>query len=177
MAEQPFGETDASKLLVNAVQFLGMAKLVTDTPYFRRHPRQFNRPLLDTLAVGVELFLKSAHVAHGKSLTDAKAYGHRISRLWDECPDSRIRDRILLQADRCFDEAIAEGLENAKPADLSGDFVASLQNLSELHSTAGSLNRYLAPPGTMATRPGSLICTFEIVAMDCYRAQSFEPWG
>lgn len=172
MATQPFEETDAGRLLLNAVQYLSMARLVADTETFRNHPLRFNRPLLNTLAVGIEVFLKSMHLSLGKTTNDVKIYGHRIVKLWDDCPDV-VRGRVLEEAEKSNDEFHAQGLAPARTANFRKDFEKSLRNLSDLHFFDGSQLRYTAPAGTLATRPGLLIYTFDTVAMDCLKRPPF----
>lgn len=172
MATQNFEDTDAGRFLLNAVQYLSMARLVTDTETYRAQPRLFNRPLLNTLGVGVEVFLKSVHLSLGKTMDDMKSYGHRLDKLWDDAPEL-IRDRVLQAAEKTNDDFQAEGIAPARTVNFRDDFVESLRNLSGRHHLGGSQLRYLAPAGTLATRPGLLIYAFHAVAMDCLKRPPF----
>ncbi|RJF85380.1 hypothetical protein D3876_15645 [Sphingomonas cavernae] len=159
---------------MNSVQYLAMANLVIETDEFRRYPRKNNRPILNTLAVGIELLLKFAHVHCGSTVEAvASRYRHNIWKLWQECPDPALTHLVLEAAERSYASALAQGLVNEPIADLPEQFCEAVRNLSTLHNTGGSQLRYLAPAGVMATAPGWLTQAFYSVADACLRRPPF----
>lgn len=170
-----FEESDAARLLTNSVQYLAMASLVIESEKFKQNPRKYNRPILNTLATGIELLMKFSHVQHGASVDEiASRYRHNIWRLWRECPEPTLVDLMLQVAKQSYADALAQSI--VEPIDdVLDEFRRALRNLSKLHSAGGSQLRYLAPPNVKATAPGWLNQTFYNVAEVCLRRPPFGP--
>lgn len=163
-ATAAFEDTESGRILTNAVQYLQMARLVVDTDTFRNAPRRFNRPILNTLGVGVELYLKSVLLSLGKDMETVRGYGHRLERLWNDVPQ-HIRETIFTEAENVHDDLLASGMDiGVRPPQFRSDFEAMLRNLSDRHWRDGSQLRYLAPAGTMAPRAGLMVYAFEAAA-------------
>ena len=160
---------------MNAVQYLAMANLVIETDSYRRNHRRYNRPILNTLAIGVELFLKASHVRGGQTIDEvANKFRHDIWKLWRQCPDPELVANVIEAAHTVYAQAIFDG--HAQPLNSLGDeFCKALRNLSKLHTVNGSLLRYLAPADTQATAPGWLVQTFYKVADASLRRPPFGP--
>ena len=172
---RPFENSDAGRLLMNSVQYLSMANLVYETETYRNNPLRYNRPILNSLAIGIELLLKFSYVHHGMAVDAvARAYRHNIWKLWEDCPEPSLANLTFEAAKQSYSDALAQGM--AEPSDdLRAEFGRALRNLSNLHTTGGSQLRYLAPPDVMATRPGWLIETYFKVAMACLHRPPFGP--
>jgi hypothetical protein len=164
---------DAVQLLTNAVQYLAMAHLVTETKNYRNAPLAYNRPILNTLAIGIELFLKASHLRSGSTIDAvANKYRHNLWKLWKDCPEPEVIAMVMDAAEQTHAHAVLSGL--AEPTNfLPEEFCKALRNLSKLHTVGGSLLRYLAPPDTLATRPGWLVQTFYKVADGSLRRPPF----
>jgi hypothetical protein len=159
---------------MNAVQYLAMANLVTGTEAYRSNPRTYNRPILNTLAIGIELFLKASHVRSGATIEDvANTYRHDLWKLWRKCPEPELISIVMEVAEQAHAQAVLDGLAESINS-LPDEFCKALRNLSKLHTVDGSQLRYLAPPDTVATRPGWLVETFYKVA---YRSLRLPPLG
>ena len=168
-----FEESDAGRLLLNAVQYFKMANLVTESEEFRQNWRVYGPPMLNTIAVGIELFLKFVHVHHGKTIKSvASTYGHNIEKLWNDCPEPTLHETVFSAAERAYSSASRTGI-----ADPIGDvrpyFAEAIRDLSKRHNTNGSELRYPAPKGAMVPRPGLFVQTFYPVADACLRRPPF----
>lgn len=166
-------DTIEQQLLMNSVQYLAMANLVTETEAYRSRPQTYNRPILNTLAIGIELFLKASHTRSGKTIDDvANEYRHDLWKLWQKCPEPELIAIIMEEAKQAHAQAVFDGL--AEPIDpLPDEFCKALRNLSKLHTVGGSQLRYPAPSGTIATRSGWLVKTFYKVAQRSLRRPPF----
>ncbi|MFT8719003.1 hypothetical protein [Acetobacter sp.] len=96
-----FAETDAGRFLFNALQYLEMANLVIETDAFRQQPSRYNRPLLNTLATGIELALKSFPAMQGETLKQIRATRrHNIWQVWQELPPESLLKQLVFESVR-----------------------------------------------------------------------------
>ena len=162
-ATEAFAVTDAGRFLLNALQYLEMANLVIETDAFRQQPSRYNRPLLNTLATGIELALKSFPAQEGENLQQIARKGHKIWKIWQEFPpDCLVKQLIFEAALYTYNNAVTHGLAQQRENTnvLWDEFEEQLKCLSDGYSCRTFPFRYPDHDSRKIPRPGWLTETF-----------------
>ena len=102
MGTTVFEESESGQVLMRSVQFFQMALFVIEQEGYKYRVRVFHPPLLNTIAIGVELLLKHALIHSGKyTLESVKdKFRHDIMRMWKQCEAQGVVSEVLDYAEK-----------------------------------------------------------------------------